>query len=157
MFLWTPVSQTSTANWLSRLIWMEILSTLCRESIMKKLRAVFLKNDIKVSRVMSASGQISPYHVYPSRYVFYERQSVKPARLKGCAGSFERKYCLHCAGKVLWKNYEPFFRNTPPTKSLWTLAPTRNPRQASYWKADISRTKHRRLLKFWSILYHMVL
>ena len=45
---------------------------------------------------------------------------------------------------------------TPPTKSLWTLAPARNPWQASSWKADISRTKHRRLLKFWSILYHMV-
>ena len=46
---------------------------------------------------------------------------------------------------------------TPPTKSLWTLAPARNPWQASYWKADISRTKHPRLLKFCKILYQMVL
>ena len=42
---------------------------------------------------------------------FYERQSVKPARLIGCPGSFEWKYCLLCAGKVLWKNYEPFVKN----------------------------------------------
>ena len=41
MFLWTPVCQTSAANWPPRHIWKEILSTLCRESIMKKLRAVF--------------------------------------------------------------------------------------------------------------------
>ena len=41
----------------------------------------------------------------------YERQSVKPARLNGCPGSFERKYCLLCAGKVLWTNNEPFLRN----------------------------------------------
>ena len=47
--------------------------------------------------------------------------------------------------------------STPPTKSLWTLAPVRDPWQASYWKADISRTKHPRLLKFCMILYHMVL
>ena len=47
-------------------------------------------------------------------------------------------------------------KGAPPTKSLWTLAPARNPWQAPNWKADISRTKHRRLLKFWTILYHMV-
>ena len=45
---------------------------------------------------------------------------------------------------------------TSPTKSLWTLAPARNVWQALYWRADISRAKHRRLLKFGSILYHMV-
>ena len=43
------------------------------------------------------------------------------------------------------------------TKSLWTLAPARNSWQASCSKADISRTKHGRLLKFWRVLYRMVL
>ena len=50
----------------------------------------------------------------------YERQSVKPARLIGCPGSFERKYCVLCAGKVLWKNYEPFLRSFPVATFLWT-------------------------------------
>ena len=36
---------------------------------MKKLRAVFEKYNIKVSGVMSASDQISPYHLFTSRYV----------------------------------------------------------------------------------------
>ena len=47
--------------------------------------------------------------------------------------------------------------NTPPTKSLWTLALARDPWQPSNGKADILRTKHCKLLKFWMILYHMVL
>ena len=47
--------------------------------------------------------------------------------------------------------------STPPTKSLWTLAPARNPWQASHWKPDNSRTKHPGLLKFCMILYHMAL
>ena len=42
-FVWTPVCQTSAAKWLPRLIWKEILSTLCRVSIVKKFRAVFWK------------------------------------------------------------------------------------------------------------------
>ena len=41
----------------------------------------------------------------------YERQSVKPARLNGCPGSFERKYYLLCSATVLWKNFEPFLKN----------------------------------------------
>ena len=68
-FLWTPVCQTSAAKWLPRLIWKEILSTLCRVSIVRKFRAVFEKYNIKVSCVMSASDQISPYHIFISRYV----------------------------------------------------------------------------------------
>ena len=65
----TSVCQTSAANWLPRLIWKEILCTLCRESIMKQFRAVFDKYNIKVSRVMSSCDQISPYHLFTSRYV----------------------------------------------------------------------------------------
>ena len=68
-FVWTPVCQTSAAKWLPRLIWKEILSTLCRVSIVEKLRAVFEKYNIKLSCVMSASNQISPYHIFISRYV----------------------------------------------------------------------------------------
>ena len=68
-FLWTPVCQTSAAKWLPRLIWKEILSTLCRVSIVKKFWAVFEKYNIKLSCVMSASDQISPYHLFISRYV----------------------------------------------------------------------------------------
>ena len=68
-FLWTPVCQNSAANWLPRLIWKEILCTLCRESFMKQFRAVVDKYNIKVSRVMSSSDQISPYHLFTSRYV----------------------------------------------------------------------------------------
>ena len=36
---------------------------------MKRIRAVFQKYNIKDSCVMTASDQISPYHVYTSRYV----------------------------------------------------------------------------------------
>ena len=68
-FVWTPVCQTSAAKWLPRLIWKEILSTLCRVSIVRKFRAVFEKYNIKLSCVMSASEQISPYHIFISRYV----------------------------------------------------------------------------------------
>ena len=68
-FLWTPVCQTSAAKWLPRFISKEILSTLCRVSIVRKFRAVFEKYNIKVSCVMSASDQISPYHIFISRYV----------------------------------------------------------------------------------------
>ena len=68
-FVWTPVCQTSAAKWLPRLIWKEILSTLCRVSIVWKFWAVFEKYNIKVSCVMSASDQISPYHLVISRYV----------------------------------------------------------------------------------------
>ena len=46
LFLWTLSRQTSAANWLTRFIWKEILSTLPRESIMKKFRAVLEKYNI---------------------------------------------------------------------------------------------------------------
>ena len=68
-FVWTPVCPTSAAKWLPRLIWNGILSTMFGESIVKKFRAVFEKYNIKLSCVMSASDQISPYHIFISRYV----------------------------------------------------------------------------------------
>ena len=42
---------------------------------------------------------------------FYERQADRLVRQIGWMGSCERKYCLRGAGKVLWKNFEPFWRN----------------------------------------------
>ena len=42
---------------------------------------------------------------------FYGRQAYKPARPIGWLGSCERTYCLLGVGKVLWKNFEPFWRN----------------------------------------------
>ena len=68
-FVWTPVCQTSAAKWLPRLIWKGILSTMFSESIVKKFRTVFEQYNIKLSCVMSASDQISPYHIFISRYV----------------------------------------------------------------------------------------
>ena len=46
LFLWTPGRRTSAANWLTRFMWKEILSTLPRESIMKKFGAVSEKYNI---------------------------------------------------------------------------------------------------------------
>ena len=43
LFLWTPGWQTSAAYWLTRFMWKEILFTLPRERVMKKLRAVLEK------------------------------------------------------------------------------------------------------------------
>ena len=49
---------------------------------------------------------------------FYGRQADKPARPIGWLGSGERTYCLLGAGKVLWKNFEPFWRNKTIEDSL---------------------------------------
>ena len=68
-FVWTPVCQTSAAKWLPRLIWKGLLSTMFSESIVKKFLTVFEKYNINLSCVMSASDQISPYHIFISRYV----------------------------------------------------------------------------------------
>ena len=59
MFLWTSVCQISAANWLPRLIWKEILSTLCRQSILKQFRAVFEKYNIKLSQLLTRSRHIT--------------------------------------------------------------------------------------------------
>ena len=42
---------------------------------------------------------------------FYGRQADKPAGPISWLGSGKRKYCLLGAGKVLWQNFEPFWRN----------------------------------------------
>ena len=110
LFLWTPGWQTSAANWLTRFMWMEILSTLPRESIMKEFRAVLEKYNIYDSHVLEAFAKFSLYHLI-CFLCFYERQADKPARPIGWLGSCERKYCLLGAGKVLWKNFEPFWKN----------------------------------------------
>ena len=110
LFLWTPGWQTSAANWLTRIMWKEILSTLPRESIMKKFRAVLEKYNIQDSHVLEAFAKMSPDHLI-CFLCFYGRQADKPARPIGWLGSCVRKYCLLFAGKVLWKNFEPFWRN----------------------------------------------
>ena len=61
MFPWTPIVQTSAANWLTRFKWKEILSNLGRESIMKKFRAVLEKSNIEVSLLMHVLGYILPW------------------------------------------------------------------------------------------------
>ena len=96
------------AKW-PRLIWKGILSTMFSESIVKKFRAVFEKYNIKLSCVMSASDQISPYHIFISRYVCMNASLSN--QLQMAAGSFEREYYLLCSAKVLWKNFEPFLKN----------------------------------------------
>ena len=105
---WTPVCQTSAAKWLPRLIWKGLLSTMFSESIVKKFRAVFEKYYIKLSCVMSASDQISPYHIFISRYVCMNASLSKPARLYGCPGSFEREYGqpYSRAGLTDWRSYK---------------------------------------------------
>ena len=124
-FVWTPVCQTSAAKWLPRLIWKEILSSLCRVSIVRKFRAVFEKYNIKVSCVMSAYDQISPYHLFIFRYVCMNASLSKPARLNGCPGSFIREYYLRCSAKVLWKNFEPFLKNITSKLVVSCQLPTR--------------------------------
>ena len=63
LFLWTPGWQTSAAYWLTRFMWKEILFTLPRESIMKKLRAVLEKYNIEDSHVLEIFAKISPDHL----------------------------------------------------------------------------------------------
>ena len=61
MFPWTPIVQTSAANWLTRFKWKEILSTLGRECIMKNFRAVLEKSNIEISLLMHVLGYILPW------------------------------------------------------------------------------------------------
>ena len=60
--------------------------------------------------VLEAFAKMSPDHLICVP-CFYGCQADKPARPIGWLGSCVRKYCLLCAGKVLWKNFEPFWRN----------------------------------------------
>ena len=127
-FLWTPVCQTSAAKWLPRLIWKKILSTLCRKSIMKKLPAVFEKYYIKVSRVMSASDQISPNHIFTSRYASMNTSLSNqramllwtPVCQTSAANWLTRliwkEILSTLCKKGIMKKFEPFFRNSTSNK-----------------------------------------
>ena len=110
LFLWMPGWQTSAANWLTKFMWKEILSTLPRESIMKKFRAVWrnITSKIVMSWKLLPKFRQSTWFCY---LCFYGRQADKPARPIGWLGSGERKYWLLGAETVLWKNFEPFWRN----------------------------------------------
>ena len=110
MFPWTPIAQTSAANWLTRFKWKEILSTLGRECIVKNFRAVFweIYHLIECRISLWPDFALSTVFFY---LCFYERQADKPARPIGWLGSCERKYCLLYREKVSWKHFEPFWRN----------------------------------------------
>ena len=110
MFPWTPIVQTSAANWLTRFKWKEKLSTLGRECIVKIFRAVFweIRHLIMCHISLWPDFALSIVFFY---LCFYERQTDKPARPIGWLGLCKRKYCLLCREKVSCKNFEPFWRN----------------------------------------------
>ena len=84
---------------------------LCREKVSCKNFEPFWRNitsKIVMSRKLLPKFRHITWFFYPC---FYERQADKPARPIGWLGSCERKYCLLSIGKVLWKNFEPFWRN----------------------------------------------
>ena len=118
LFLWTPGWQTCAANWLTRFMWKEIGNIVSRNITFA--REISWKNFARFQpfgeiwhlryHVLEAFAKMSPDHLicFPC---FYGCQADKPARPIGWLGSCVRKYCLLCAGKVLWKNFEPFWRN----------------------------------------------
>ena len=120
LFLWMPGWQTSAANWLTKFMWKEMLSTLSRESIMKIFRAVWRNITSKI--VMS--WKILPKFRQITLFCYlclYGRQADKPARPIFWLGPGERKYCLLGAAKVLWKNFEPFWRNVTSKIVFWCM------------------------------------
>ena len=123
MFPWTPIVQTSAANWLTRFEWKEILSTLGRECIVKKISSRFWEIYHLIEYHISLWPDFALSTVFYSLW-FYERQADKPARPIGWLGSCEKKYCLLCRQKVSWKNFEPFWRNiTSKIVISWKLLP----------------------------------
>ena len=52
---------------------------------------------------------------------FCGHQADKPARPIGWLGSGEQKYCLLGAAKVLWKKFEPFWRNVTSKIVFWCM------------------------------------
>ena len=110
MFPWTPIVQTSAANWLTRFKWKEKLSNLGRKCIVKIFRAVFweIHHLIKCHISLWPDFALSIVFFY---LCFYERHTDKPARPIGWLGLCKRKYCLFCREKVSCKNFEPFWRN----------------------------------------------
>ena len=84
---------------------------LCREKVSWKISEPFWRN-ITSKIVMSWKLLPKCRQITWFFYLcFYGRQADKPAWPIGWLGSCVRKYCLLCAGKVLWKNFEPFWRN----------------------------------------------
>ena len=84
---------------------------LCREKVSWKNFEPFWRN-ITSKIVMSWKLLLKCRRITWFFYLcFYGRQADKPARPIGWLGSCVRKYCLLCAGDVLWKNFEPFWRN----------------------------------------------
>ena len=123
VFPWTPIVQTSAANWLTRFKWKEKLSTLGRECIVKTFRAVFweIRHLIECHISLWPDFALSIVFFY---FSFYERQTNKPARPIGWLGLCERKYCVLCREKVSCKNFEPFWRNiTSKTVMSYMLLP----------------------------------
>ena len=122
MFPWTPIVQTSAANWLTRFKWKEILSTLGRECIVKYFEPFW-----EIYHLIECHISIWPDFALSTVFFylcFYERQADKPARPIGWLGWCERKYCLLCREKVSWKNFEPFWRNiTSKIVMSWKLLP----------------------------------
>ena len=95
LFLWTPGWQTSAANWLTRFMWTEILSTF-REKVSYKNFEPFWRN-ITSKIVMSFKVLVRFRHItcFFFYLCFYERQAFKSARPIGWlhVASCERKYC----------------------------------------------------------------
>ena len=111
-FLGMPASPTSASNWLTRLRWKEIFSSIPERSIAKKFRAVFKKYWFLWSYVMKPTGHISLLGVFSHLGSLYEGQSHKLARPIGWLCIYERKYSPLTGDEVLLNNFEPFLRNS---------------------------------------------
>ena len=119
LFLWTPDWQTSAANWLSSCKRKYCL--FCCEKVSWKNFEPFWRN---ITSKIVMSWKLLPKFRQITWFCylcFYGRQADKPARPIGWLGSGERKYCLLGAGKVLWKNFEPFRRNVTYKIVFWCM------------------------------------
>ena len=88
---------------------------LCREKVSWKNVEPFLRN---ITSKIVMSWKLLPNFPQITWFCylcFYGRQAYKPARPIGWLCSCERTYCLLGAGKVLWKHFEPFWRNVTST------------------------------------------
>ena len=84
---------------------------LCREKVSWKNVEPFWRN---ITSKIVMSWKLLPKYRQITWFCylsFYGRQADKQARPIGWLGSCERKYYLLGAAKVLWKNFEPFWRN----------------------------------------------
>ena len=84
---------------------------LCREKVSWKNLEPFRRN---ITSKIVMSWKLLPKFRQITWFCylcFYGRQADKPARPIGWLCACERKYCLLGAAKVLWKNFEPFWRN----------------------------------------------